>query len=517
MVTVDAERRRRLAMGGLVALIASSIWIALFLIGPRIPPPHSDAWDYLQLGRSIAEGKGFESDFTYPILLSLDDDPPFPTLWRLPLYPLVVSIPFLVWEDPPLQVVLGIGGLFHVLSGFLFYLWLTRLLPIAWAFWGGIVWVLNPHLLDSSLQGLSEPFYLCLCIGLFWILSKHGFSRPILLGVWIGLCWLTRSNTLLFLPGIFVWAWMGSSSPGAAVRRLILLGGAVGLMCIPWWIRNSLIVGDPFFNMSRFLPLMFSSEWPGWTLFRTDFPSLAQVPPVDPVRVIDSGFSHLWSFGIRRRFLSGNPVLLLLALFGVYAAWRRRGADPPVWRLAVFFVVADLITVGFLCAVEPVIRLYLPVLPLATAFALVGLHSLSSAEGRRQGGALVAILLGLSVLLYSARFAAGLEREPWRTLPPETVEEWRERIPEEAVLLSDTADYLAWTLDRSTVFTPTLDSLDRTLGRWEGRVFLHFSPEFEAFTASEGESAEGWRKWTEGEPQSHPGADAGHRLLRPLP
>lgn len=512
---VTSDRNRRLAPAGLLALIASSIWIALFLIGPRIPPPHSDAWDYLQLGRSIAEGSGFQSDFTYPILLSLDDQPPFPTLWRLPLYPLVVSIPFLVWEDPPLEAALGIGGLFHVLSGILFYLWLTRLLPIAWAFWGGIVWILNPHLLDSSLQGLSEPFYLCLCIGLFWILSEKGLSRPILLGVWIGLCWITRSNTLLFLPGVLLWGWMESPTPRGALRRLVGIGVTVGLVCLPWWIRNSLVVGDPFFNMSRFLPLMFSTDWPGWTLFRTDFPSLAEVPPVDPVRVIDSGISHLWSFGIRQRLLSGNPVLLLLALYGVVASWRNRGLRPALWLLAVFFLASDLITVAFLCAVEPVIRLYLPVMPLATVFALLGLYSLSGAERGRGRFVLVACLLALSVFLYAARFAAGLEREPWRTLSPESVEEWKEKIPAGAVILSDTADYLAWRLDRTTVFMPTLDSLSPTLGRWEGRVFLHFSPEFEPFAASEGESAEGWRKWTEGEPQSHLGAAAGHRLLRP--
>jgi len=53
-------------------LLALAVWAVGFALSLKIPGPRSDTWDYIQLGESLAAGEGFQSRFTYPILLSID-------------------------------------------------------------------------------------------------------------------------------------------------------------------------------------------------------------------------------------------------------------------------------------------------------------------------------------------------------------------------------------------------------------------------------------------------------------
>ncbi len=491
------KRIDRFQLNALLFLLGTSsvLWVFLYSLGPKIPIPHSDCWDYIQLGRSIAEGNGFESLFTYPILLSIDPEPPFLTFWRLPVYPLLCSFPFLVFENPPISVFIGMGGFFYVLSCGLFFLWLNGFFSVRSSLFGSFLWIANPHLLDSSLQGLSEPFFICLLLGVFLILSRVGTFHPLLLGGLVGLCWMTRSNTLLFIPGLLLFLSVDAPSKVIFLKRAGWIAVAVAAVCLPWWVRNLWAVGDPFFNMSGFLPLMMSGEYPGWTLFRTDFESLGEIPSVPVGEIIRGGLIHLWDFAILQRLLSCNPILILLALFGGWSGWKHRRRDPRFFLWVIFVAVTDAITMIFLCFVEPVIRLYLPVIPLVYLLALRGMEELGMRVSGKIATRVILIVVFVSVFAYLVRFAASLEKEPWPVLAGDSIANIQAMASSESLFLSDTPDYLATVLDRDTVFLPTLGTIDHSLERWDCPVFVHLSPMSSSFLQGEGEGVEDWELW----------------------
>jgi hypothetical protein len=255
-------------------------------------------------------------------------------------------------------------------------------------------------------------------------------------------------------------------------------------------------VGDPFLNIASYLPYTFTETWPAWTLLRTVFMPETELPRAPVFHLLERGVENLWTFGFSRRFLSSNPLAIALYYAGVYWAFRNRKKDPRVWEFAAFVGISETLLVLALCLINPEIRIYSTLLPVVYLVAILPLRGALSNGIRLKNLALVA-MLAIS-LLYTARFAIDSPRASWPTLTFEEIVELRARIPSEGAILSDTPDYLAWTLDRYTIALPTLKSLPR-LARPELTVtVLHLSPVPETLMHDEGDAEQGWYGFREG-------------------
>jgi hypothetical protein len=502
-------------------LLAGLVWLAFEFHGPGVPPAHSDTWDYAQLGRNNARGHFFDSDFTYPLALRWDPSPPFHTLWRLPLYPLACSIPYLFSAAPPIQVYCYLSGFFFCLAAALYArlaikTLASRLLPLAL-----FLFVLSPHLLSPSLVGLSEPFYISLVLAVVLCLLSDRAWLDAFAGLLLGLAWLTRSNVLFLLPALASWLLAGSGPLRKRFFRTCVFMLVMAMVCIPWWLRNAILTGSPFFNLSSYLPLMFTEEWPGWSLFRTVIPPGRDMPELEMSAFVDRGIHCLWTFGVVQRLISCNPVVWLAFLLGMISALKQRKSDPRSWRLCLFIVSGDIVTTGSLCFIHPDMRVYSPMLPLVYLQACHGtgrmLEDASLRARRGQLACLLTLALVVSSAAYSIRFWSNQPRESWPTLSAGEIAQLKRDLPPGGVVASDLADYLAWSLDRPVLELPKVASFQDLQSRGVGVEIIHLSPLLGELVQSEGKAETQWLDVFRGSPLAGAGdllftTPSGHRF-----
>jgi len=248
------------------------------------------------------------------------------------------------------------------------------------------------------------------------------------------------------------------------------------------------ITGNPFFNMSSFLPVMFTEAWPGWTLFRTVPPFENGFPAAD-FKVLWSKFlEHLWGFGIVSRLASVNPVLWGLGMWGCWVGWQKRKTQPRKLQLACLILISEIVHVVFLCAVEPSTRLYSPMIPLIILMGIAGLNEIRRSDGRKG----ITIFLLVLMLVPLGRYGYQRTDQAWAILSANEIREIKRLLPREGILISDQADYLAWTLDREILWLPTMDSFINLKSKNFKSNILHLSPGLPELISGEGEKEQGW-------------------------
>lgn len=496
----------------------AAVWVAFrIFLGFQFPPAHSDVWDYLQLARNIAEGEGFASNFTYPLALHYDDSPPFPTLWRVPLHSALIASLFLPTGGPSMWVPTIVTFASFALTAALTAMLGVRLCERSAAGAAVILVVLSPHLLSSSLWGLTETLYTSLLLMFAIAFLRQTPWGDRIAGICLGLSWLTRSNTLFLLPGLVLWIALVETTSWDRVKRGARILGWLALVCSPWWVRNVLVVGNPFANVASYLPYTFTETWPAWTLLRTVVPPGAELPHAPIEDLLHRGVANIWSFGVRQRFLSANPLAIGLYYFGIYWALRNRKSNPCTWTFAAFVGASETLLMVALCFINPEIRIYSTILPLVYLVALLPLQGSFDNTGRYAWKFATVMVLAIS-LVYLGRFAVHHPNGNWPALTPNEVAEIRSRIPSEGVILSDTPDYLAWTLDRYTLALPTLKSLEELEACELKATVLHLAPASGTLMDDEGDEAQGWREFRQGRlelPQVGPlllETESGHRF-----
>lgn len=362
------------------------------------------------------------------------------------------------------------------------------------------MYVTSPHLIAGSLDGLSEPLYIVLILGTCLVLFKDRPQLDPLVGALFGLSWLTRSNSLFLIPGLLIWFLSGSGSWSHRIRRIGVTLGSMVLVCLPWWYRNYHLTGNPVFNMSTYLPWMFTAEYPGWTLFRTVPTSLGSPTGPEFRLLLGKFFRNLWQFAIVQRFLSCNPFILIAALFGVVTAWKNRQKQKFVWRIVLFIAVNDILTTTAICWISPQLRLYVPLLPFTYLLAVLALTHLlrEGTKAVKKNSRLLfqcaLISLIFSTVAYDVRFWLRLPEKPWPILTGIEIQELNEKLPSSGIIVSDLPDYLAWSLDRTVIFLPTLETFSELQHLSNEISVLHLSPNLPEFIAGEGIKEQRWLK-----------------------
>ena len=197
--------------------------------------PRSDAIQYLELARNLADGDGYSLVFPQLELHA--------TAFRPPVYPMLLALPTWVfgedvlWPARLLSLLLGLG----VVAAAVYFTSLVggrRAALVA-----GLAVALYPPLVANDTVTLTEPVALLLLLGVLITLERR---QPLLCGVLTGLLWLTRPNAYLvaLIVSVALWRWVGA-------RKLVPFVLALVVVVAPWMIRNQVQVGTPRLTTSE--------------------------------------------------------------------------------------------------------------------------------------------------------------------------------------------------------------------------------------------------------------------------
>ncbi|HVV99388.1 MAG TPA: glycosyltransferase family 39 protein [Planctomycetaceae bacterium] len=195
---------------------------------------------YLEIARHIVAGEGFSLG-----------EPPHPTAYRPPLYPLVIAALFAcggtAYALGAVQVILGTATV--LLAG-----------RVACRFGGnsarlaaGALVAVDPLLLQYTAQPMTETLAAFLATGWLAVLAVRSDETPLLRwqivsGVLLGLGVLCRP-IFLVVAGLFALLELVARGPGITssrrFQRIGILFVAVGVTLLPWIARNALVMGKP--------------------------------------------------------------------------------------------------------------------------------------------------------------------------------------------------------------------------------------------------------------------------------
>ncbi|RYX82805.1 tetratricopeptide repeat protein [bacterium] len=488
-----------------------TLLVAVMLFRLYRQPLSTEAMDYAQVARNIAQGKGFTTSVIYPFAAPLSANKGFfPDLLHEPLFPLLASVAF-VATSPGDSVMTILSLLFFVVSVSLLFSLATRLSGgnLAVASTTAAIYTLSSSVLGLATSGTPATLSTALLLLLLLILTprlprvetpatatatsdkpakkkkkaKQRSSQSLAArrffwaGIVLGLCFL--SNYMLILPAtVLAWFWVADQLEGwnRDTIRSFALGFA--LASLPWLIRNFRLTGNPFYTLQWFELAMQTKAFPGQSLL-SDF---------------DQGRSgSLVSFGpgfgeVLRKTLRGlqdyfhslpevpNPYLMpfVLVALGLRSRFlqveRCRVKAGLFTSLFVFIVILSVLGRRDTTYIAP----FVPLLTFIGASALVELFTLwseqglnpRSADGRiwwsLSGAAAFnrARVLAIAVLLFLLIFplapivsslASGNSGAATRAA---ALKKMGEALPAKRAVISDIPEEIAWYSNRPSLLVP---------------------------------------------------------------
>ncbi|HEX7877887.1 MAG TPA: glycosyltransferase family 39 protein [Candidatus Eisenbacteria bacterium] len=366
---------------GLGIILAAVSWRGF---DPEVIPGYSDYWDYLQLGRQIAEGRGFTSRFTYPIfyLASGTGDAAggFPLLWRPPLYPLVVA-GGLVLTGGAVWTPIVIGIVAYLAAILATYFLALEFTGRRWALLSGLVVALSPAMLGLDEPGLATTLYAALlALAVRAVLHAQTRVRAIVAGLAFGLLTLLRGEALFVLPAMIWLLWAGER--GDRERRIWAFLAAAIAITLPWTVRNFLVTGHPWFGTSSLLYID-TASYPGWTSSR--------MTDIGQRSAFGWAFGHLGEVGWKGlknlyHFLV-QALLLPLAALAPFV-WTAMGRLTGVGRESAYcasVLIALGLTIALLAPLEYAARFLNPFIPLLTVVGVIILGRMREQIGEGEG------------------------------------------------------------------------------------------------------------------------------------
>ncbi len=217
-----------------------------------------DAAAYAEIAQSLSEGRGFTNDcilYSYFYSRGAYPDVTHPEAHYPPLYPVLVA---------PFFLLLGKSAFAAKIPGMLIG---TLLLPL-------VQFLLTRRLSGSQAAALVSAFAVMLfpmfaarsrivdedlLFTMLVLLSCHlailGRERKnayLLMGAVMGLAYLAKGTGILLLPAIFL-ALFVRDGLGAIRDARLWAGMVIALLVMsPWFVRNNIAFGDPFFSTQNY-------------------------------------------------------------------------------------------------------------------------------------------------------------------------------------------------------------------------------------------------------------------------
>ncbi len=252
----------------------------------------SDAMDYAQIARNIANGHGFATSILRPLALSgfVTPDPQAgdtaTDISRAPLFPLALMLSFVAHGGHG-------GGSLVVLTSLAFFLasaaavfFLARtVFPVEGQPWLALLcvglYVLGGTALDSAAQGLPTSLA-TLVASLFFIAlfrSHEAGQRAVppvqvlVVGMLLGLCYLVQFSLLILVLTTLVYVFATRAPSRAWAGVGVCLAGFL-LVTLPWLVRTAVVThGNPFFTLLQYGLLSNTAEYPGQSsIYRSVLP-----------------------------------------------------------------------------------------------------------------------------------------------------------------------------------------------------------------------------------------------------
>ncbi|HEX9013822.1 MAG TPA: hypothetical protein VF813_09910, partial [Anaerolineaceae bacterium] len=334
---LNFAERPRLGAAALALLWLGSFLphLAVALIFLYYPVALDDMFQYDMLARSLVEGRGYrwysqaDVQVIRPYLeqfldVSNMNVPPegLTTTFRAPGYPFFLAGVYLFAREAGrfaaarlAQAVL-LSTLAPISALIAAHLGANRKVALA----SGAAMALYPILWFYPAALASENLFLPLValgfLAVLWAAESGHPWRTAAAGLVLGVAVLTRSILVPFLLLAAFWTWRY----GRARRRgLILLAAAFGV-CLPWAVRNSLVMGKPAFVETGLSYQMYIGYYPGGD---GSFVSSIAIPPLT---ILDDAKREAYTTVMVSQFLRADPL---------------GSAAKIVQRAAYFFAVED--------------------------------------------------------------------------------------------------------------------------------------------------------------------------------
>jgi 4-amino-4-deoxy-L-arabinose transferase-like glycosyltransferase len=334
-------------------------------------PLHTgDAKEYAVMARRLADGEGFTTAVVYPAELRFGADAEHPAVMRPPLWPLVLAAGF--------KLTGARTGTVHVAVLFCHLIAVGAAAALAWHLAGplvgtlaGITTAATPQLAALTFDGLSEPLFAA-CVAAAFLLAAWK-SPPFAVGAVCRLAYLTRYNGAVLVPVLLL--------PVLAGRRILpnvfAYGMGVLVVVLPWWIRNWVVTGDPFYSLLS-LNLHFSTIQPTpraslYYMIDPDFGSAAAMDPLDKLGTNLAKLVRHWPLA----------AVNFVACLGVTLGCLRKD------RLSIAFALVAVATTLGIALALPNGRYFVPFTPVLVALGASG--------WARYGGRLAVPMLALLV------------------------------------------------------------------------------------------------------------------------
>jgi hypothetical protein len=486
-----------------------------------------EAMDAAQLGRNIARGRGFTTQFVRPFSIYLirqkGSDPSgkdparlntgHPDIANAPAYPIVLAglmkvLPFKYdallkngfWStqdsnsamkrrglryQPDFLIAIFNQVLFMVIIILAFF-W-ARWLFDAWVAWTSVILLLGSELLwRFSVSGLSTMMLMLIVMCLVWCLTlleregrepKWGPASAlvcsVLAGALTGIGGLTRYPFLWMIIPILAFIVIFGGS-----NRLFLVGAAIvafAALMTPWLIRNYSISGAPFGIGSYYLTAGWLPEFRLERSLQPEIPSLAIHQYFSKLAV------NLESILQSELFKMGGGWLIAFFLVGLLVGFRN-----PALRRMRYFVVAGIVVLAIVQALgrtglsdetpdinsENLLVLLAPVvLVYGVGLFYVLLDSVKFTQALRylSVGLFVAVLWLPMLFAILSPKKSPVAYPPYR---PDVIQNVSQILKENEMMMSDAPWAVAWYGDRQSVWLTLNATVDRESSRqWQESFF----------------------------------------------
>ncbi len=424
-----------------------------------------DPYDYAQLARNLAKGSGFTTQVISPISWSkIPALSPHPDLWRAPLYPLFVSLGFLLFG--PSEFVLPlVSGLAFIGVVLVTYGITKQLFDRSSAFLAGLFVLTAPGLLRTGVTGYTESLYMLLVLlGVQIVLADD--RQPYLLGIVSAFAYLTRYNHWFLLIGILYVALdrIKRDRFGYGLR----FAGAFLLVLSPWLLRNAYWTGNPFYHHHAYLLASHNPINRGFTVFfQFDPPDLLTFVLNHPVLMIKKSLGNLLKLyrWIPRFFMETWP-LVLIAIPCLVSSETRANSDRR--RVLVIFGIGFILQGLALSFVHIKARHFVPFTLVVFIFAAGSFSQWMATYGSSLryslGFMLVAVNLFFAFTMGPA--AQSVTAADYRNL--------NQHVPPGEPILTNVPELTSWYADRPSLW---MVSYEKSMRRYPDFDYIYITPE----------------------------------------
>ncbi len=238
---------------GLSILVFGAVMCKLFLPSPYpLTLPTEELPYFAQVAKSLVGGEGLSTRVIYPLSLSYYPKVnPHPELTQPPLTSIIFAAFFLMLGPTDFSVMLSLF-IFYSATSVLVFIFGCALFDRKTALLGSLLFIMSPGVVESIARGnrsLIEGFLLLiLLIVLFGYGRTRGLSSVAWAGVIVGLTTLTRYRDILIVfPVIY---YLVCSCEGLKWRPVCSFLGGLLFVLLPWFLRNTVVVGSPFFSLA---------------------------------------------------------------------------------------------------------------------------------------------------------------------------------------------------------------------------------------------------------------------------